>query len=162
MKAIALFLCLMAHFFCLPARHALESLQDIHKQVGSSLLTIRKNYPESQQQVYTTIDQVSKLCDISKKQYFKRKSLKESLATEKKKSDHMMEKVERVAQKIIELQKEVAEKDEKILSLLHQDIPEKTVSTPIITPAPVQYVTAGEELPTPKQNEVKSEVPKAE
>ncbi|MBL4588127.1 hypothetical protein JKY79_02175, partial [Candidatus Babeliales bacterium] len=84
MKHKVLLLIMYAFLSCLHARNALESVQDIHKNVGSSLLSIRKDYPKSQQQVYTTIDQVSKLCDISKKQHAKRKSFKIAFNEEKK------------------------------------------------------------------------------
>ncbi len=106
--------------FFLQGRQALENVQEIHKTVGTSLLSIRKNFPGSQQQVYTTIDQVSKLCDISKKQHAKRKSFKESLQKEKQKNEELSEKAHRVAQKLIEVQQQVAEKDQKIMHLLQQ------------------------------------------
>ncbi len=114
------FLMLGAVSFFLQGRHALENVQEIHKAVGTSLLSIRKNFPGSQQQVYTTIDQVSKLCDISKKQHTKRKSFKEALQKEKQKNEELFEKAHRVAQKLIEVQKQVAEKDQKIMQLLQQ------------------------------------------
>lgn len=147
MKRIVLFLVI---YVCLPfvyARDALESVQEIHKNVGNSLLKIRKNYPESQQQVYATIDQVSKLCDISKKQHSKRKSFKIALGEEQRKNKEVIEKVERVAQKIVELQEQIFEKDRKIASLLqHDSSSQVAVALPAASPTKVSFAGTPEVL----------------
>ena len=131
-----MFLMLGAVSFFLQGRHALENVQEIHKTVGTSLLSIRKNFPGSQQQVYTTIDQVSKLCDISKKQHTKRKSFKEALQKEKQKNEELSEKAHRVAQKLIEVQQQVVEKDQKIMQLL-QEQSTGIVSAHVASPQPI-------------------------
>jgi hypothetical protein len=113
-----LFLLLFLPF--LHAKNMLDAVQEIHKTVGSSLLSIRKNHPESQVQVYTTIDQVSKLCDLSKRQHSKRKQYKLALADEKAKALEMKNKIELVAQKMSEAQKKIAEQAEKITLLTVQ------------------------------------------
>lgn len=98
----------------------LDTVQEIHKTVGKSLLSIRKNHPESQVQVYTTIDQVSKLCDLSKKQYSKRKLAKSALLFEKEKMVELKNKVELVAQKMQVAEKKISDQAAKIVLLTQQ------------------------------------------
>ncbi len=134
--------------FFLQGRQALENVQEIHKTIGSSLLNIRKNFPGSQQQVYTTIDQMSKLCEIAKKQHAKRKLFKESLQKEKQKNEELSEKAHRVAQKLIEVQQQIAEKDQKIMQLLQQQSAEM-VSAHAASPPPIverTFMHDGEQL----------------
>ena len=157
MKRIVLFFVIYVCVSFLHARDALESVQEIHKNVGNSLLKIRKHYPESQQQVYATIDQVSKLCDISKKQHSKKKSFKIALGEERKKNQEMIEKVERVAHKIVALQEQVLEKDRKIASLLqHESSPVIAMMPSSASPTNVAFVGTPDVLTEEKVEKVES------
>lgn len=137
------------------ARHALDTVQELHKNVGNSLLTIRKQYPESQTQVYSTIDQISKLCDISKKQYNKRKELKTALAQEKETSAKLKQRLDTVAHKLLAAQQEVENRTQRLNALKDQQEKEllaqqeraqqeKLAATNKVIPTPVEQTSLTE------------------
>jgi chromosome segregation ATPase len=59
--------------------NGLEQLQDMYKKVAEGLITIRKEYPQSQSKVYTMLDHLDKLYALAKNDTQKSQILEKKL-----------------------------------------------------------------------------------
>lgn len=81
-----IFICLLFPLFStqasgLFAQKAEEVVQQLHNKISNDLLSIRKEYPKSQPVVYSVLDQVCKIYQISKSAIEGKKRLKETIKT---------------------------------------------------------------------------------
>ena len=76
-----LFLLSSTRTFNLFAQQAEEVVQHLHNKISNDLLNIRKEYPKSQPVVYSVLDQVCKIYQISKSAIDGKKKLKEKFKT---------------------------------------------------------------------------------
>jgi chromosome segregation ATPase len=74
-------------FFAIGVTHAndVEMLQELYKKIASGLISIRKEYPQSQTKIYAMLDQLDKLYSLAKNDEQK------SLSLEKRFQDKVAE-----------------------------------------------------------------------
>ena len=63
-------------------KESAKKLQEFQRQIGNDLIGIKKQYPNTQMQVYTVLDQLSKYYSFSKNLISKKKRYKKLLQTE--------------------------------------------------------------------------------
>lgn len=68
-----------------------KELEELYKKVGENLVSIQKEYPQSQQKIYLVLDQVDKLYNLSLKKGEKNKRLK-TLLKEKEHENQALNK----------------------------------------------------------------------
>lgn len=68
--AVSMIVC-MVYCACLGNDDSEGAILDVHKKVTDGLISIRKDYPESQPKVYALLDQVNKLFSSAKTAYQK-------------------------------------------------------------------------------------------
>lgn len=97
--------------FCQDSEFQLQNLQ---QKIGNDLLKIKKEFPNSQDLVYSLLDQFSKYNNLSKNAAEKNTEYEKMLCTEKIKSENLMTEVASLKAKLEEFKSSVVEASKKL------------------------------------------------
>jgi hypothetical protein len=98
------------------SRGSIKRLQEFQRQIGSDLIGIKKQHPNTQMQVYTVLDQLSKYYSFSKNIVSKKKRYKKLLKNELAQTELLKKNIGEIKNKLYKMKRAMVVASEKLRS----------------------------------------------